>query len=114
MRNMSFMLTLQQIRDRTKDVTRRNGWDFLQPGDLIRAVHKSQGLKKGEHPIQLAVLRVETCWREPLDFISQAEVVREGFPDMTCEEFIAMFIKSHKGVTRHTRVRRIQFSYVDY
>ena len=36
MRSMSFMLTTQQIRDRTKSVTRRTGWADLQPGTLLR------------------------------------------------------------------------------
>ncbi len=48
MRNMSFMLTTQQMQDRTKDVTRRVGWWFLKPGDVIMAVEKGMGLKKGE------------------------------------------------------------------
>ena len=47
-RNMSFALTTKQIEDETKDVTRRNGWWFLKPGDQIWAVEKCMGLKKGE------------------------------------------------------------------
>lgn len=38
MRRMSFMLTRKQVLDQTKDVTRRNGWAFLKPGDLIQPV----------------------------------------------------------------------------
>ena len=57
-RNMSFALTTKQIEDETKDVTRRNGWWFLKPGDQIWAVEKCMGLKKGEKvivdvPVQL-------------------------------------------------------------
>jgi hypothetical protein len=45
--NMSFSLTTQQARDKTKDVTRRLGWWFLEPGDIVQQVEKARGLKKG-------------------------------------------------------------------
>ena len=45
-RNMSFSMTTEAIRDRSKTVTRRLGWSFLQPGDLLWAVEKGMGLKK--------------------------------------------------------------------
>lgn len=57
MRNMSFMLTPDQILNQTKTVTRRLGWATLKPGTLVRAVRKCQGLKKGEKIEALAVLR---------------------------------------------------------
>jgi len=34
MRNMSFSMTVDQIRDGSKTVTRRLGWLFLNFGDL--------------------------------------------------------------------------------
>jgi len=34
-RNMSFSMTTQAVLDETKTVTRRLGWDFLKPGDLL-------------------------------------------------------------------------------
>lgn len=46
-RNMSFTLTIEQMRARTKTVTRRKGWAFLKPGDLVWAVVKGMGLKPG-------------------------------------------------------------------
>ena len=46
MRNMSFMLTPDQILNRTKTVTRRLGWGGLKPGTIVRAVRKGQGLKR--------------------------------------------------------------------
>ena len=54
---MSFMLTTNQIIDETKDVTRRNGWENLKPGDRLRAVEKAMGLKKGEKQRLLRDLR---------------------------------------------------------
>jgi len=47
MKNMSFMLTKPQMRARTKTVTRRLGWWLLKPGEIIMAVEKSRGRKKG-------------------------------------------------------------------
>ena len=41
MRHMSFALTTKQIKSRTKTVTRRLGWTFLKPGDLIQPVEVS-------------------------------------------------------------------------
>lgn len=38
MRNMSFALTTPQILNRSKTVTRRAGWSFLKPGDIVCAV----------------------------------------------------------------------------
>lgn len=82
---MSFALTTAQILDRSKTVTRRTGWAFLKPGDLIQAVEKGMGLKKGETVRKLAVLRVLNVRREPLAALVQNltygfdEVQKEGF-----------------------------------
>lgn len=113
MRNMSFMLTTDQIRNRTKTVTRRIGWTFLKPGDLIQAIEKGQGLKKGETVNRLAVLRVKSIERSRLNEISPQDVHREGFPQMTREQFIQMFKATHKGCRVATPVTRIEFEYVD-
>jgi hypothetical protein len=40
-------------------------------------------------------------------------VVREGFPDLSPEAFIAMFMKSHRGIGRADAVNRIEFEHVD-
>lgn len=58
MRNMSFMLTTQQMYDRTKDVTRRIGWWNLKPGDAVMAVEKGMGLKKGEKVKRIYPIRI--------------------------------------------------------
>lgn len=112
MRNISFMLTQEQVKNQTKTVTRRNGWRFLKAGDLLRGVHKCQGLKAGEHPIELCVIRVESVSTEYLFEITPDELVLEGFPKMNTAEFVDMFCKSHKGVTPSTEITRIAFSYV--
>lgn len=112
MRNMSYAKTMQQIRDRTKIVTRRLNWGVLKPGDLIRAVDRCMGFKKGEHPVELAILRVKSTRLERLDAITQPECVLEGFPEMTPAEFVAMFCKMNKCQPDRL-VRRIEFEYVD-
>lgn len=60
------MLTRDQILARDKDVTRRLGWCNLWPGEGLRACEKRQGLKKGEHVVQLAHIRVVAVRFEPL------------------------------------------------
>lgn len=58
MRNISCMLTVRQIENRTKGVTRRNGWKHLRAGDLLCIIVKGQGLKRGERIRRLAIVRV--------------------------------------------------------
>lgn len=118
MRNMSFALTTDQIRGGSKTVTRRLGWLFLKAGDMVQPVKKCMGLKPGEK-IELlrAPLRVANVRREPLRFITDSvfgddECRREGFPDMTPGEFVAMFCAAHRGCTPETEVTRIEFDYV--
>lgn len=119
MRNMSFALTTEQIRNRTKTVTRRVGWAFLKPGDLVQAIEKGQGLKKGERVKRLCVLRVLSVRGEWMsDFRSrpdaQIECAREGFPEMTPQQFYAFFRGSHADPgLDDLRVTRIEFGYLD-
>ncbi len=49
---MSFRLTAEQMRARTKTVTRRLGWSSLKPGDIVQPVEKAQGLRKGEKVVK--------------------------------------------------------------
>ena len=115
MRNMSFMLTTQAMRDRTKFVTRRLGWKFLKRGDLVQAVEKGQGLKKGEHVVKICVIRVITNEAEPLYCISTrhdgGETTREGFPNMTAADFVGMFCCANR-CEPDQEVQRIAFEYV--
>lgn len=122
-RNISFALTTEQIRDRTKTVTRRLGWRFLKVGDVLNACVKCQGLKPGEEIERLGQIRVVDARREALsemDHVSllseprpygQGEACREGFPEMTGAEFVTMFCK-HMNCDRHTEVTRIEFEYL--
>lgn len=110
MRNMSFALTTTQVLEQTKDVTRRLGWLHLKPGDLIQPVKKCMGLKPGEKIEKLGPpVLVVSMRREPLSWLTKhpapygaIERIREGFPTMTPEEFVAMFCSTHKGCTPDT------------
>lgn len=110
MRNMSFFHTQEQIRNGTKTVTRRLGWGFLKPGDLVCAVEKGQGLKKGEKVQRIKVIRIEDTRPEPLMSIDQADVIREGFPELMPFEFVMMFCEMNKCRPMQ-RINRIVFSY---
>ena len=112
MRNMSFALTTQQIRNKTKTVTRRLGWTFVKTGDLIQAVEKCQGLKKGEKVKRLVVLKIVNVRRERLAQITAGDIRREGFGQMSFYDFCEMFCHSHKGCGLQTMVTRIEFEYI--
>jgi hypothetical protein len=115
--NISFALTTRQFLDRTKDVTRRLGWYRLKSGQILTAVKKGQGLKKGEHPARLGQIRVVSSRRERLDRMltevgyGHNEVHREGFPDMTPKQFVEMFCE-HNGCTQDRVITRIEFEYL--
>ena len=117
MRNMSFMLTTQQVYAGTKDVTRRLGWAFLKADENVMACEKCQGLKKGEHITRIRPIHtVDTRWeplRRMLDDLEygREEVIREGFPEMTPGEFVDMFCQ-HNHCTPDVLVNRIEFEYI--
>jgi hypothetical protein len=118
MRNMSFALTTQQVRDQSKNVTRRLGWLHLKAGDEFQPVMKCMGLRPGEKIERIggSVLTVSTC-REPLSCMTddqdygREECRREGFPHLSPAEFVQMFCASHKGCTPDSLVTRIEFYY---
>src|SRR5512138_2644341 len=95
MRNMAFSITTQQMYDGTKDVTRRLGWLSLKAGDVVMAVEKGMGLKKGEKVKKIYPIEIVSVRGERLSDITLEEVRREGFPEMNVPEFVRMFAKSH-------------------
>ena len=130
MRNISFSLTTDQIRNRSKTVTRRMNWLKLKAEDRLQACVKCRGLKPGEKLAVLAVIEVVSVRREKLktllgvpqsevagDFYTPSEardeINAEGFPLLTAAEFVKFFCASHKGCTPETDVTRIEFKYVD-
>jgi hypothetical protein len=132
MRNISFQLTTQQVKNRTKTVTRRLKWLGIQSGTLLQGCRKCMGLKLGESPEKIAVIRVLNVRREPLNSLvrhaevgtlkvaiegayfleeAQLECQREGFPEMSPTKFVEMFCE-HMQCSQDAQVTRIEFEYV--
>jgi hypothetical protein len=117
LRLISFALTTEQIRNRSKTVTRRLGWKDLQPCTLLQPVVKGMGLKKGETVERIGgPIRVVHVQREKLFQMGILhgldETAREGFPEFASAEFIRMFM-AHNACSARDIVTRIQFKYVD-
>ena len=121
MRNMSFQITVEQARAKTKDVTRRQHWDNLKPSDLIQQIVKGQGLKKGERVQKIHVIRILSVQREPVDDIvlrwyrdGKFEAAREGFPQWVGQEwrFVDMYCAANK-CRSSDYCNRIEFEYVE-
>jgi len=122
MRAMSFMLTTEQMRNRTKTVTRRLGWNHLKPGDRIIAAVKCQGLGKGGKREDICVIEVVSMRKEPLNRLQKdmkygfSETTLEGFPEGSPKhwpsEFVSMFCDSMK-CDPDAIVNRIEFKYVE-
>jgi hypothetical protein len=113
---MSVALTQKQVRNRSKTVTRRLGWLrkgklMLAPGDTLTLCEKTQGIKKGGHPVRITDVEVVSVRRERLDAITAEDVAAEGFPGWTPEQFIKFFCDSHAGCTPSTVITRIQWRY---
>ena len=113
MRNMSFSLTTPQFKSRTKTVTRRIGWGFLKPGDMVMGVERAMGLKKGEKIVQLGPIRIKSVTKERVfDIYDHPDDCRkEGFPDFRPSQFINFFCKE-MGVEDTAIVNRIEFEYL--
>jgi hypothetical protein len=108
---MSVALTVPQVRDRSKTVTRRDGWLMLKPGDPLTLCEKVRGRKRGEPLARIADVTVVSVRREPLNAITAEDVAAEGFPQMTPAEFVSFFTRTHKGCEPATPVTRIQWAY---
>jgi hypothetical protein len=88
-RLMSVALTVSQVRDRSKTVTRRNGWLMLKPGDPLTLCKKTRGRTPGEPLVRITDVTVVSVRREPLSAITAEDVAAEGFPQMTPAEFVS-------------------------
>jgi hypothetical protein len=111
-RAISFNDTSRQFLDGTKTVTRRNAWAALKPGTVLMAVEKVQGLKKGEKQKRFGLLRVKDVRREPLNAITQADCVLEGFPDWAPADFIAFYTRE-RNCAPDVEVTRIEFERIE-
>ena len=112
-RLMSVSLTEDAVRARTKTVTRRTGWLHLCAGTRLTLCRKVMGRRRGEPLVRIVDVEVADVRRERLDLITADDVHAEGFPDMTPEEFVAFFCRTHTGCTPESVVSRIQWRYLD-
>lgn len=111
-RNISFSDTTRQFADGSKTVTRRSGWLGLQPGTSLTACEKlARALKPGEPFNRLGLIRVVSVRREPLNAITQADCVLEGFPEWTPADFIAFYTRERKCAA-DVEVTRIEFEHI--
>lgn len=122
MRNISFTLTTEAIKSRSKTVTRRLGWKNVRVGELLQGVERCQGLKKGEKVSRLAVIKVVSVRNEPLKRMNDdidyglVECAKEGFGEHSTlrfpSAFVTFFCSGHKRCTPDTEVTRIEFEYL--
>jgi hypothetical protein len=113
MRRMSYALTSPQILFQTKFVTRRFGWDFLKPGDLVQPIEKGMGLKICEKQKVLGCpIEVGDVRKELLNQITPEDVALEGFPGWSPERFIDFFANKNRCPPNKV-VNRIEFDYTE-
>lgn len=112
-RLMSVSLTEDQVRARSKTVTRRLGWQYLRPGDRITLCRKVMGRRPGEPLVRIVDVEVLDIHRERLDAITVDEVTAEGFQTWTTAEFVDFFCATHRGCTPSTVITRIEWRYLD-
>ena len=112
MRRMSFSKTIRAYCDHTKTVTRRASWWDVKVGEILIGAEKTMGLRRGEKMIVLGQHRVLSVRRERLDAVTAQDVIQEGFPNMSRDEFIEMFCRCMK-CTPETIINRIEFEYVE-
>ncbi len=119
-RNISFSMTTPQFIDGSKDVTRRFGWWDLKPGDVLCAVEKAMGLKKGEKIKRLGLIRVVSVNLEALNMMAlnwdygMKELKREGYP-FGCKnprEFVKILARE-SGKPLTALVNRIEFERIN-
>jgi hypothetical protein len=116
---MSVAFTEQAVRDRTKTVTRRKGWQFAKPGDRLTLCRKVMGRKPGEPLERICDVEIVRVDREHLDNLTvfpsygTAEVAREGFPGMDPAEFLRRFFVEAQGMSPDALITRIEWRYLD-
>ena len=113
MRNMSFSMTTEQVRAKTKTVTRRFGWWKIKPGTKLWAIEKGRGLKKGQKVVRICMIKIVSAHEEQVQDIRHQpnDLILEGFPDITTNEFIRLLCKG-TGKNETSPVNRIEFEYI--
>lgn len=111
-KRMSCSMTIDAVRDRTKEVTRRHPdtWAHLSPGDRLTLIEKGMGLPKGAKQVVLAEVEVVDVRLEPIEDVLRepGATAAEGLPDLSPAEFIEFWRQGHGGATT---CRRIEWRY---
>lgn len=107
---ISFAWTTDAFLSGAKDVTRRQGakWILLKRGDLLMAIEKGQGLKRGEKVRRLDVIEVVSATRVSVASIPHEDLAREGGLWGSTEEFIEMYCRGNRCEPEHL-CTRIEF-----
>lgn len=113
MRRMSFFMTTEQMRAKTKTVTRRGGWLGLKPGDRVLACVKCMGLKRGEKVEVIGLIEIVSNRREPIDLLLDPsygpdEMTKEGFPGQPPAELVARLRERYAD----EEISRIEFKHI--
>ena len=111
MRHISFSHTTEQMRAKTKTVTRRLRWATLKAGETLMAAEKIMGLPKGAKIATIGPIEIISVRTEPLETVLQegpAGMAREGFPGMSPAEYVAFFCKANR-CPPSAIIRRIEF-----
>ena len=69
------------------------------------------GLKRGEKVVKICAIEILSVRTEPLNAITDEDVLREGFPGKTKEWFV-LFFCLHNDVDPLCPVNRIEFKYL--
>jgi len=119
---MSCSMTVDAVRDRTKTVTRRHvdTWRTLKAGDRLTLIEKGMGLPKGAKQVVLAEVEVVDVRVEGIGAVTLDECAREGFPKLSSDEFMRMWLSSHgygglrlwDAICQPVLCRRIEWCYL--
>ena len=78
----------------------------------LKDVLKSMGLKAGEKVEQLGLIEVISTRIEPLNHITQDDVIREGFPTWTPAQFVEFYVNKNRCAP-DLPVNRIEYRYIE-
>jgi hypothetical protein len=92
--------------------------EIPESGDCLQPIVKGQGIAKGQHvekigrPIRVVDVRQEPLRRllDDQDY-GRHEAAREGFSDLTGQQFVTFFRASHDDVGIDDPITRIEFEY---
>lgn len=110
-------MTEQAVRERRKTVTRRLGWESLEPGDWLTLCRKVQGRRRKdgtlEPLVRLADVVVVSVRRELLEDMPLDDLAREGFPEWTTVRQFVEFFCEHMRCQPDVELTRIEWRYLD-